>query len=205
MNRRPVVDAEHGPELLSGLRLSRGKSSPFAGAGSLPREKGPTLRPLRGCADFISESGVRPWGLHQTRIDARSGDAKDCWRHQSGERGRSPRPRNSSVPSGRPTQCGRALAGGQSQLARGSGKGQPTALGLTGRREHCRAGTGGQSTQGTPGPSGSRCTHAVGAAGEFGASGWTRSHCGPVRRSVLPCPSGAVSGPGSRSSRLPGW
>lgn len=79
-------------------------------------------------ADLISKRGVRHWGLHQTLIEARSGDRRSLGSPERRAVG-PPRPRNSSVPSCRPTQCERAPAYGRSQLARSSGEGQPTARG----------------------------------------------------------------------------
>jgi hypothetical protein len=150
------------------------------------------------CADLISERGVRRWGLHQTLIEARSGDRNRPVAR--GERAQySPRPRNSLVPSCRLIHYERALARDQSQLGRSSGEGQPTALGPRWwRRAAGRAGTASNQRTGLRDVHTPTCSHAVrgrrrrrrciNPQSTVGLSPWL----GPVRRQAQPCPSSVI-------------
>src|SRR5438094_3081696 len=83
--RPPVVNRESSPA-----------------AGCFPREKDTTWGP-RGAADFISRaaSDTVVCTKHLLRLEL---ETTTCSRHQRGEQPTSPRPRNPSVPSCRPTQ-----------------------------------------------------------------------------------------------------
>ena len=132
------------------------------GSRGVPACERPGGRARETGADLISRA-VSDTGVctkHLLRLDRA---AEHVWVTRA-EGLRPPRPRNSSVPSCRPTQCERAPADGRSQLTRGSGEGQPTALGRTsGQEESSRHGV--QSTQGTSGPS----------QAEMHARGWGRT------------------------------
>jgi len=176
--------------------LSIAKPLLIAGVG--PTDERPRSDPFRA-ADFISRA-VSDRGLHQTLIEARSGDA-DAAAVTRAENGSSPRPRNSSVPSCRPTQYGGLWSAApvpvRSQLGRGAAHSGQDARG---RGEDCRASTGGQSSRRTRDVRGPDANARSGPHRDEWHRRRTWSHRGSVRRQALPCPSIAFSQSGSASA-----
>ena len=155
--RPPVVNRESSPA-----------------AGFFPREQGTTWGP-RGAADFISRaaSDTVVCTKHLLRLEL---ETTTCSRHQRGEqqRLRGLETHGALLPA---DSRRRVLAEGQSQLARSSGEGQPTARRVNvapsdverARESNQRTGLRDLRTQ---------MLAAVAAARRFGASARARSHGG---------------------------
>ncbi len=128
-------------------------------------------RPVRRavCADLISERGVRRWGLHQTLIEARSGDHSIRSPERRGQLSLRGLETHSCPPAGRfnttgsglwPVPVSAQLGGGAAHSARATGW----------RRAADRAGTASNQHAGLRDVHRPTCSHAVGAAREHAAS-----------------------------------
>jgi len=179
-------------------RVVNSKTSPDRG-GRVPTRGRLGSDPSRA-ADFISRA-ASDRGLHQTLIEARAGN-DDVFSSPARRAATSPRPRNPSVPSCRPTQGDGLWPEGQSQLARSSGEGQPTARRVNVVSSRVSSEHGSPINAQDSGTFAPRCSprsqphvdpeHPLGLGPMLG----------PVRRPALPCSSSAFSRSGLRSSRL---
>ena len=170
---RSVRDSAERRTLIRPPLVNR-ESTPVA--GFVPRERA-RRSGSRGAADFISKVASDPvvCTKHLLRLERVT-----TMRSSSPARRAAmpPRPRNPSVPSCRPTQSDGLWPRGQSQLARSSGEGQPTAQSSQRRAIRCSSEHGSPINAQDSGTCAPRCSSAVGAARVFGASTRARSHAG---------------------------
>jgi hypothetical protein len=200
-DRLPSCDETVGPITLIRPPVVKRENLSVRGSRGVPAYERPGGRARETGADLISRA-VSDTGVctkHLLRLDRA---AEHFWVTRA-EDVRPPRPRNSSVPACRPTQCERALVRDQSQLARGSGEGQPTALGANVGHDS-RAGTESNQRKGLRGPQSITGRDARARSGPHRGvvhRGGLGPIGGPVRRQAHPCLSSGVSWRGSRPSR----